>query len=392
MKVFEVFLRFLLMGCVSFGGPAAHIAYFHNTFVENLKWVAAGRYAQLVAISQFLPGPSSSQVGFAIGLHRAGLAGGIAAFLGFTSPSFLLMYWFAVNIINITQIGNVTYFIYILKLLAVVVVTDAVMSMAKSFLTTPTYGLIAVLSATLALISPLETTPLFIVMGSALIGLVSTQLLQQDQQEEAEAALNIYPLKRWKIVSSLIIFVLLALLLFLFSECSPEIALFSEFFNVGSLVFGGGHVVLPMMQHILDGALSTDTLLTGYAAAQAVPGPMFTLASFYGALLLAEPMTGALIATLAIFLPGFLLLYACEESWNTLSRNQRLLGALTGVNSAVVGLLAATLIDPIIITAIEGPGSIIFCALSLLILRRLKPPIYLLVLVFLLIGFVGTFI
>ncbi|MGL5291224.1 MAG: chromate efflux transporter, partial [Plesiomonas sp.] len=300
-----IFLRFLLLGLTSFGGPAAHLGYFRHTFVNELAWLDDKRYASFVALSQFMPGPGSSQVSFAIGYHRAGLWGALAAFAGFTLPSFMLMYLLAVSSTAWLDHAYMQGLVHGLKLLAVVVVADAVLTMFKQFCQQRSARLLMVTSAAAMLILPFLWAQVALLILAAIFGLccfnvVHDPIADNSSQKRAPIQLN-YP--------SLVVFLCLFVASFFALHLGGAAGLFAEFFRVGGLVFGGGHVVLPLLETALGDAISGDSFLAGYAFAQAVPGPMFTFATFLGAqMMLDNPFIGAVIATLAIFLPGFLLM------------------------------------------------------------------------------------
>jgi len=287
--------QFCLLGCMSFGGPAAHLGYFKRHFVDNLQWLNAKRYAQLISLSQALPGPGSSQVGFAIGVERAGVLGGITAFVGFTLPSFLIMALLAISAHQFDAI----YFAIIagLKLFAVVIVADATLSMAKSFCTSWALKAIAVLSTLMLILLPNLSSQILVLIIAALIGAFYPLLkLGADEagSENRSFAIN------WP---ALILFALLLLVSFI--PLGSQFSVFAPFYQAGAMVFGGGHVVLPVLQAGLP-SLSTEQFLSAYASAQAVPGPMFTIATYLGAELNSDqPLIGAVIATLLIFTPGF---------------------------------------------------------------------------------------
>lgn len=375
----EVFWRFLLLGFVSFGGPAAHIGYFRNAFVEKRQWLTEEAFARHLALSQFLPGPGSSQLGFAIGLQRAGLTGGLAAFIGFTLPSFLMMYFLAV--INVDEHTQGEFGVTVravlqgLKLLAVVVVADAALSMFKTFCTNRLATSIAVATAVTLLLLPNLWTQMAVLMGAGFVGcLWGKPLLQQSAQSGG-----------FKLVP-LIIFAGLFVGLPIAATQFDAVQLFAEFYQAGSLVFGGGHVVLPLLQQTAGSAISPDQFLTGYAAAQAVPGPMFTFATFLGAELAVlaslSPLQGALLATLAIFLPGFLLVLSLQGEWQRLASKPRVAGAAWGINAAVVGLLIAALYNPVFISAVFSPKDMAMVIAGLFALRVVRVPI-----VYLVVGF-----
>lgn len=377
MKVWDVFWRFLVLGCYSFGGPAAHLGYFRKTFVQKLKWLSDADYAQLIAMSQLLPGPGSSQVGFALGLKRAGLAGGLAAFIGFTLPSFVLLYC-------LTQLPMQDTFwleslIHGLKLLAVVVVADATYGMFLNFCKQKTTAVIAVLSAIAILMLPSLWTQIAVVLSAAIIGTVLLRSTPSTHTERSHSWL-ISKGQSFALIVFALLFIALPLLTYQFDI--NELSIFNDFYQAGSLVFGGGHVVLPLLQQILSNNIDTDTFLQGYAAAQAVPGPMFTMATFLGANLHEQSFIGASIATLAVFLPGFLLVYGLYRTWEHAAKHPYLLAASTGINAAVVGLLLAALYQPVFISAIFNAQDLCLVLLGLLLLRAFKVHILWLVLGF----------
>ncbi len=364
----EIFLRFLGLGCISFGGPAAHIGYFRNYFVEKRQWLDEKQYGGLVALSQFLPGPGSSQVGFAIGMNKAGIPGGIAAFLGFTLPSFVLMYLVATSTSQLQDNTMMQGVIHALKLLAVVIVADATYGMFNNFCKQRWSLCIAVTTAIALLLLPGISTQLVVLLLAAIIG----SLIGKTHHQASP------PLQKPGLISSAL-FIALALLPLLLIE-EPITALFHQFFTAGSLVFGGGHVVLPLLQDLVGDSMTTDRFLLGYAAAQAIPGPMFTMASFLGADLYAEmPLAGALLATLAVFLPGFLLVIAFHNSWQSLSCRPRIAAAIQGINAAVVGLLLSALYQPVFSSAVSTRMDFALVLAGVLLLRGLKLSIMLLV-------------
>ncbi|EMQ50654.1 chromate efflux transporter [Vibrio cholerae] len=340
-----IFRTFFALGWVSFGGPAAHIGYFRHTFVEKLRWVSEQEYAQFVALSQFLPGPGSSQVGFAIGYHRGGLAGAWAAFLGFTLPSVLIMLLLAGLSSHLLDTPLFEQVIHGLKLLAIIVVADACLTMYRNFCQQRLTAGLCVLTAVAITLAPGLITQFAALLIAAFVG----QARLAPQPSSSPEAFR----PSWL---ALLLFVSLLLGLPLLAASSPLVELFGHFFQAGSLVFGGGHVVLPLLQNALGDSLSTDQFLTGYAAAQAVPGPMFTLATYLGYVLTPEmPVVGALIATLAVFLPGFLLLLGVLKNWSALAQRPKVAGAMQGVNACVVGLLLAALYQPVWSSTVHAP-------------------------------------
>ncbi|UTW03953.1 chromate efflux transporter [Amphritea atlantica] len=372
MNVLTIFKQFFLLGWISFGGPAAHIGYFRTTFVDKLNWLSDKDYAQLVALSQFLPGPGSSQVGFALGYQRGGLAGAIAAFCGFTLPSVLLMLALAILSNSVTDSTLFQGVIHGLKLLAVVVVADATLSMAGNFCRTKLTSAIAVATAAVLLFMPglwSQTGVLILAAISGFIWLKSRTVNLDAEDVPEKTSVNAAHIP-------LILFVVLLFGLPLLAHLSLAVKIFSDFYQAGSLVFGGGHVVLPLLQNIVGDQLGNDSFITGYAAAQAVPGPMFTLATYLGYQLLPEtPIIGALIATAGVFLPGFLLLLGVLKNWHLLAENPSLSGAINGVNAAVVGLLLSALYQPVFISAVHSATDFALVISGFFLLRILKLPI-----------------
>ncbi|HDZ8913789.1 TPA: chromate efflux transporter [Aeromonas hydrophila] len=366
----QVFMQFLWLGCISFGGPAAHIGYFQRTFVERLGWLTQAEFAQLLALCQLLPGPASSQLGFAIGRQRAGFAGALAAFAGFTLPSFLLLLAAA---IGLGQLGNNIWLdaaLHGLKLLALVVVADAVLTMSRQFCKTTRNQGIMVATAAALWWQPGLLTQLFMLAGAALLcARVGTPQTTDPQPSPAQSMPVHQP--HWP---TLLLFALLFVGLSLLG--GPVGQLVADFYRAGSLVFGGGHVVLPLLAESVGHSLSEQQFLTGYSLAQLVPGPMFTLATYLGAQLLpATPVGGALLATLALFLPGFLLLWAMGPCWQSWLARPRLAGAVAGINAAVVGLLLAALYQPVWQSAVLAPTDLALAAIGFYLLRVLKLPI-----------------
>ncbi|MCY3772976.1 MAG: chromate efflux transporter [Gemmatimonadetes bacterium] len=374
--MWELFWRFLALGCVSFGGPAAHMGYFRAVFVERLKWLDEAAYGRLIALSQFLPGPSSSQVGFAIGYQRAGVAGGAAVFLGFTLPSFLLLFLLATAGGTLTDTVYFGGFVKGLKLLAVVVVADAVLGMYSNFCRSRLTGALCILTASALLIAPLMATQFAVLATGALVGW--RFLRAPDAPPGGRLRFSWLPLT--------LFFILLLGLPFLVN-LSPSVDLLSRFYQTGSLVFGGGHVVLPLLQQTVGEALSIDRFLLGYAAAQAIPGPMFAMSAFLGAEMMPDQaLTGALIAALGIFLPGFLLIVAFHDTWETLAKKPGAAGAVAGVNASVVGLLLAALYQPVFVNAVFSAMDLSLVIIGFFMLRVIHLPILALVAFFAIAG------
>ncbi|MGI2853678.1 chromate efflux transporter [Shewanella algae] len=368
--MWQIFVRFFALGLVSFGGPAAHIGYFRKTFVEELRWLDDKDYASLVALSQFLPGPGSSQVGFAIGYRRGALPGAILAFLGFTLPSFLLMFLLAVSSYQYLSNDLFQGVIAGLKLLAVVVVADAAWGMFKQFCRQPITQLMALLSAIILLLLPGNLTQLFVLVAAAVIGFYWLNRDMPVPSNPRSMQLN------W---SALLIFLFL-LLLSGPLLASPLAELFNQFYQTGTMVFGGGHVVLPLLESQLANSIDHDRFLTGYALAQAVPGPMFSLAAYLGAELWPQnALVGALVATLGIFLPGFLLLLTVIRGWQGIAERPQIAAMVMGINAAVVGLLLTALYQPVFSSAVTGPVSMAMVLVGLIMLKLWRLPLVLLV-------------
>ncbi len=346
----EVFRIFLRLGLTSFGGPIAHIGYFRREFVLNRQWLDEHAYADLVGLCQFLPGPASSQVGFALGLSRRGLSTGLAAWLGFTLPSALALFLFASMAASLTGL-YATAAIHGLKIVAVAVVAQALWGMAQTL--TPDLRRIAIAALAAVIVTVLAGSfgqILAIILG-ALLGL----LLCRGIATTGASPLRV-TISRPLAIASLILFALLLATGPLLASASHAIAVFNAFYRSGALVFGGGHVVLPLLSDavVRPGWLSPQTFLAGYGAAQAVPGPLFTISAYMGALLNTAPngAWGAILAVIAIFLPGMLLVMGALPFWQDLRSRPDLQAAMRGINAAVVGILAAALYSPLWTSAI----------------------------------------
>ncbi|WP_324047355.1 chromate efflux transporter [Aeromonas caviae] len=363
----QVFMQFLWLGCISVGGPAAHIGYFQRTFVQRLGWLNQGEFAQLLALCQLLPGPASSQLGFAIGRHRAGIGGALAAFVGFTLPSFLLLLAAAVGLGQLAGNLWLDAALHGLKLLALVVVADAVLTMSRQFCKTAQQQGVMVATAAALWCAPGLLTQVAMLLGAALLCALREPHPGSQGPTSTPARQPHWP--------TLLLFALLFVGLPLVAS-GPVSQLLADFYRAGSLVFGGGHVVLPLLQESLGHHLSEQQFLTGYGLAQLVPGPMFTLATYLGAVLLpATPLIGALLATLALFLPGFLLLWALGPCWQHWLARPRLAGAVAGINAAVVGLLLAALYQPVWQSAVLSPTDLALAAIGFYLLRVPRLPV-----------------
>jgi chromate transporter len=369
----EVLLVSLRLGLTSFGGPIAHLGYFERAYVRERQWLSGEQYGALVALCQVLPGPASSQVGFLIGLHRAGWAGAVAAWIGFTLPSALLMAACAVWAAR-AQGPLAHASVHGLKLVAVAVVAQAVWNMARRLCTDRATAAIAVGTAALLLAIGGSSTQL---VALALGALAGAWLCGAAPSAGGAPLVAVPPRIAW---TALALYALLLLSLPLAAAAFPGglVALSAIFYRAGALVFGGGHVVLPLLRDALvpGGWISDDRFLTGYGLAQAVPGPLFTLAAYLGACSGAAPgpALGAMVALLSIFLPGLLVAVAGVALWSRLARHPRLGAGLAGVNAAVVGLLAAALYNPVWTTAVRDAADAAVAIIALALLQRWKAP------------------
>jgi len=363
----EVLTAFLKLGLTSFGGPIAHLGYFRNEFVQKRQWVSDGQFAQLLAICQFLPGPASSQLGFCLGLLRGGWAGALVAFAAFTLPSALLLFWFAQIAPQLSgPIGSAV--IHGLKLVALVVVAHGLLGMARKLCTDTGRRVIAVLAAILIVVVGGVWLQIAIILMGAFLGLI----LLDDVNDIPESALPVdYGRKTgWSLLA---IFVLLLVCLPLFAHGSITLlAAFEAFYRAGALVFGGGHVVLPFLEYALvdPGWLAKDDFMAGYGAAQAVPGPMFSLSAYLGSHLPGNSggILGAGVALMGIFLPGFLLVSSILPLWHTLASHPAAGRLIAGINASVVGILAAALYDPIWVSAVHAGSDIVIALIGLVLL------------------------
>jgi len=350
----EVFRVALVLGLTSFGGPIAHLGYFHREYVERRRWLAESTYLDLVALCQFLPGPASSQVGIGIGLLRAGWGGALAAWLGITLPSAVALTGFALFAaqVDVADAG----WVHGLMLAAVAIVAAAVVAMWRAMAPDPPRQAIALAAAAAVLVWQTAALQLVVIAVGGLIGWRLFSALPAPSTGDAPS-----PVGRRAGIAALAIFIgLLAGLPLAAAATQMEwVAVFESFYRAGALVFGGGHVVLPLLNEaVVDpGWVSQAQFLAGYGAAQAVPGPLFTFAAFLGASLEPQPngIPGAALALVAIFLPSFLLVIGAFPFWDQLRRSPSFRGALAGTNAAVVGLLLAALYQPVWTSAVGAP-------------------------------------
>jgi chromate transporter len=358
-RIGETFLVFLRLGCFSFGGPVAHLGYFQEAFVTRRRWITQERFADLVALSHFLPGPSSSQVGYAIGVERAGIIGGLAAWIGFTLPSALMMYAVAMTVLYPGELSNAGW-LQGLKAAAVAVVALAAIQMFV-VLAPDRRRKVLVVAAGLLSYALRDT------MGqtwSLMLGAATGLLVLRDESFETAPRSSTSPISKRVALIALVLFIAS-----LMATWTP----WAAFAQTGSLVFGGGHVVLPLLEtrFVLDGLIDENTFLAGYGVAQAIPGPLFTFAAFLGATcdMHVSPALGALVATVAIFIPGLLLMTAAIPFWDRMKHRAWARGMLSGINAAVVGLLFAALIGSIApALVIRAYGSILIAPTTVMIL------------------------
>jgi chromate transporter len=374
----EVLLIFLKLGLSCFGGPIAHIGYFRDEFVVRRRWLNEQAYADLVALCQFLPGPASSQVGFSIGLMRAGYLGAAAAWTGFTLPSAILLVLFAYGAGNLHDaIG--TGLLHGLKLVAVAIVAQAVWGMARTLCPDRERASIAAIASLIILFSGTSIAQIGAIVFGAVAGL---WLCRNGQSSEPghDPGHVVVPVSRKVGIAALIVFfVLLAGLPFLRNVgAGSGAALFDAFYRSGALVFGGGHVVLPLLREafVTPGWVSDDAFLAGYGAAQAVPGPLFTFAAYLGAVANPSPhgVAGAALGLIGIFLPGILVLLGTLPFWDALRQKTGAQAMMRGVNAAVVGLLGAALYNPVWTSSVQAPGDFAVALVGFVLLTAWRAP------------------
>lgn len=368
----EVFLAFLKLGLTSFGGPIAHLGYFRDELVTRRGWLKDSAYADLVALCQFLPGPASSQVGFALGLMRAGWLGALAAFVAFTLPSALVLLVFAMSAAGIAEpVG--TGALDGLKIVAVAIIAQAVWGMARNLCPDKERAAIAV-----AAVAVLAFVPgAFGMVGAIVLGAVAGLMLRRGAGTPVGGHVTM-PVSRGVALGALVAFFALLALLPLLAGQGQGFAVIDSFYRAGALVFGGGHVVLPLLQAevVAPGWVSPDDFLAGYGAAQAVPGPLFTFAAYLGAMLGPDPngMAGAALALGAVFLPGFLLLVGVLPYWDQFRAMARAQSIMQGANAAVVGILGAALYSPVFTSAIGDMRDFTLALVCFVLLMAWKAP------------------
>lgn len=377
-SAWTIFIVFLRLGLTSFGGPIAHLGYFRSEFVSRRAWVDERSYADLVALCQFLPGPASSQVGMGIGFARGGIGGALAAWAGFTLPSTLMMILIALGIQHWGRMPEGV--VHGLKVVAVAVVAQAAWGMMRNLCPGRLHKLIMIGAAAFLVALPSAWNQIIVIVAGALLGRWAFARHPTSGPAQSMARID-----GGVALGLLIVFALLLIGLPVMASAlgSATLAMLDVFYRVGALVFGGGHVMLPLLQSevVPPGWVSNDTFLAGYGAAQAMPGPLFTFAAFLGASA-SGPVSGwagGLLALVAIFLPSFLLILGALPFWDRLRGNAAARAALAGVNAAVVGLLLAALYDPVWKSAILAPADFALAAAALLALTRFRAPPWLVV-------------
>ena len=366
----EVFAIFLRLGCTSFGGPIAHLGYFRAEFVERRRWLDERAYADLVGLAQFLPGPASSQTGYAIGLRRAGYLGGLAAWTGFTVPSAVLLVLFAYGAAPLAATTVGTGLLHGLKLVAVAIVAQAVWGMARSLAPDRPRASIAAVAVLIVEATPVAIGQIAAIVLGAIAGLALCRNLGTAMVPEALAM----PVSRRVGAACLALFVALLVFLPLLRPLVGGIAFFDAFYRSGALVFGGGHVVLPLLRDamVAPGWVSDNAFLAGYGATQAVPGPVFTFAAYLGAIMHGVP--GAIVALIAIFLPGLLLMTGTLPFWDALRTRPAAQAAMRGINAAVVGVLGAALYNPIWTTTVMTSADFALVLVGFVLLTVWRAP------------------
>lgn len=375
-SVFQIFSIFLLLGLTSFGGPVAHIGYFHQEFVKRRGWLNEAQFSQLLALCQFIPGPASSQLGFAIGLSRGGGLGALAAFIGFTLPSVLALVAF-VSLLPLLSEGLGQALVHGLKIVAFVVVADAVLGMASKLCPDPARKTMAIAAVIALLLFASPGSQLMLIVIAAFVGVWLFKNKIEANSNSQALSIHITPIVAK--LSGTLFAVLLVATLLSFEQTTSFVL--TSLYQAGALVFGGGHVVLPYLEKafVSSGLLDKETFLAGYGAVQAVPGPLFTFASYLSAVIPTSLSLWLMVTlgTLAVFLPGFLLLLAVLPAWQQVSHNQHAKAALAGVNAVVVGILAAALYNPIFTSSILAVEDLAVALVGFVILSVWKkPPIW----------------
>lgn len=387
-NVAEVFSAFLRLGITSFGGPVAHLGYFRAEFVERRRWLSERAYADIVALSQFLPGPGSSQTGFAIGLMRGGALGGLAAWAGFTLPSAILMLLFAFGAGHIAQSTAGAGLLHGLKLVAVAIVAQAVLGMARSLCPDRQRASIAALATIPVLLAPGSISQVGVIVAGGLAGLAFCR-------SDAEPSDDAMAMPVSRTVGMVCLAGFFALLAVAFVPAGGALALWDAFYRSGALVFGGGHVVLPLLRDavVVPGWASDSSFLAGYGVTQAMPGPVFTFAAYLGAVSNVGPggVLGSIVALVAIFVPGILALVGTLPFWHALRGRPDAQSAMRGINAAVVGVLGAAFYNPVWTGTVLRPADCAIAIVGFVLLVVWRAPPLLVVILGGLAGIATTF-
>lgn len=363
----EVFKTFLKLGLTSFGGPVSHLGFFRKELIEKQRWVSESQFSQLLAISQFLPGPASSQLGFALGLLRAGWSGALAAFLAFTLPSALLLVGFASTLPYLSSTIGAAI-IHGLKLVAFAVVADAVWGMSKKLCPDVVRRVIAMVAAGALLLISSAWSQILVVIAGAITGIILCRTSVAETKDQVQVSYS----KQFGLILFAIFLALLTAAILIPHQLGFY-AIAQAFYRAGALVFGGGHVVLPLLQDsvVTTGLVSSESFLAGYGASQAIPGPMFAFSAYLGAIMPSSEHVswlGAAIALMFMFLPGFLLVATALPMWQSISHDSAAANAIAGVNAAVVGLLAAALYNPIFTSGVTDVYDLVIGVIGFLML------------------------
>lgn len=389
LSLFQIFFIFLKLGCTSFGGPIAHLGFFRQEFVQKRRWLDDAAYAELVALCQFLPGPASSQLGMALGFMQSRVAGAIAAWLGFTLPSALLL---GVLAYAVADGFDISPWLAGLKIVAVAVVAQALWGMSRTLVNGLPQLMLVTFAALVSLFSPGVLTQIAIIAGAAFIGwwYPRPAFKITAATSSPEITTTFTPAQQRLSISCALLFTGLLVALPLLAAFSTELMIVDSFYRAGALVFGGGHVVLPLLEAemLTQGLVSKNEFVAAYGAAQAVPGPLFTIASYLGVAASVDqaPLLNGVLATIAIFLPGFLLLLAVLPWWQQIRLYPAVQRAVSGINAAVVGILLAAWYDPVLTSAIDNWQTAVVAVFATVFLMAGRQPAWRLVILCLLIS------
>ncbi|WP_047980934.1 chromate efflux transporter [Ornithinibacillus contaminans] len=370
----EILGASLKLGVTSFGGPVAHLGYFKNEYIDKRKWMDDKTYADIIALCQFLPGPASSQVGIAIGMMRGGFLGGVLSWIGFTIPSVIVLILFAMAFQSFSFAD--ANWITSLKIVAVAVVLHAVLGMGKNLAPDKPRIAIAMIAMLIMVLFPSALVQIAVIAGAAIIGY---WLFTKNAESNVSAFSVSISKKQGVLALSLLVFLLVVLPILAKLLDNPYLSIFDTFFRVGSIVFGGGHVVLPLLEQevVPNGLVNSSEFLAGYGLAQAVPGPLFTFASYLGTMI--SGVIGGIIATIAMFLPSFLLVIGALPFLSELRNRKSFQGILIGVNASVVGILLAAFYDPVFTSSITNAASFALAAILFALMYFWKTPAWLIV-------------